>query len=63
MSSMHVNKKFINDTIIGDIVETAEKIAYGLILIRIHDSDIVQMEVTEKFRFQNIGAVEEGGGI
>lgn len=63
MGSKPITKKFINTAILQDVVETAAKIEYGTIMLKIHDSSIVQMEVTEKFRFQNTESVEEGGGI
>jgi hypothetical protein len=63
MSSKQANKKFINETILQDVVETAAKIEFGTIILKIHDSSIVQMEVTEKYRFQNTDYVEKGGGI
>lgn len=63
MSVKEPNKKFINETILQDVLETAVKIEYGTIILKIHDSSIVQMEVTEKYRFQNTDLVEKGGGI
>jgi len=53
----------VNETIIKKIAELVKNIQFGSILIKIHDAKIVQVEVTEKSRFENMWFMEKGGGI
>jgi hypothetical protein len=53
----------INDVIIREIRNTIAELDYGTVTIKIHDSKIVQVEITEKKRFDDAGFVERGGGI
>jgi hypothetical protein len=53
----------VNETILEKIAELLKNIHYGSLLIKVHDSKIVQVEVTEKSRFDNMWFMEKGGGI
>ncbi len=65
--SMKINsvkkQQFINEAILQDVLETVGNIGFGSIVLNVHNSAIVAMEITEKYRFQNIDFVEKGGGI
>lgn len=63
MCSEQQDKTKINETIIKQIAELVKKIQFGSILIKVHDSRISQVEVTEKSRFDNMWVIEKGGGI
>ena len=52
----------INDAIIKDIAEILAGLKYGEIIIKVHDSKIIQVEKTEKARYDSYH-VEQGGGI
>lgn len=52
----------INDAIIKNIAEILSTLRYGEILIKVHDSKIIQVETTEKSRYDNFH-LENGGGI
>ena len=56
-------QQFINETILQDVLETVGNIGFGSIVLNVHNCAIVAMEITEKYRFQNIEYVEKGGGI
>ena len=56
-------KKIVNDAIIKDISASIHDIRYGTVTITIHDAKIVQIEVSQKNRFDHVWTVEEGGGI
>lgn len=58
------NKKgnIINDAIVKDIAEILAALKYGEILIKVHDSKIIQVEKTEKARYDTFH-LEQGGGI
>ncbi|MBF0477972.1 MAG: YezD family protein [Candidatus Omnitrophica bacterium] len=58
-----VPKYSINDTILKNIREAIGSIDFGSVEIKIHDSKIVQIEVTERKRFDDIWRIEGGGGI
>jgi len=52
----------INDAILKDIAEVLAGLKYGEIVIKVHDSKIIQVEKTEKSRYESYH-VEQGGGI
>ena len=58
-----IQKSIINDAIIKELSDAVHKIKYGDISITVHNSKIVQIEVSEKRRFDDVWTVEEGGGI
>ncbi len=53
----------VNDAIVKDIHDILRKLKYGSVLLKVHDSKIVQIEVSEKKRYEDIWALEGGGGI
>ena len=63
MGAKQANKSIINDAIIKDIRDSIHGIDYGAVTVTLHDSRIVQIEVTKKSRFDAIWTVQEGGGI
>ncbi len=60
MSLSQSNKDIINYGIIKNLIETTKRIQYGTILIQVHDSKVVQIEVTEKTRFDDWFVEQEG---
>ena len=56
-------KSIINDAIIKELNDAVRNIKYGGISITVHNSRIVQIEVSEKKRFDDVWTIEEGGGI
>ena len=63
MPAPQVNKNIVNDAIIKDISGSIHGLSYGTVTITIHNSKIVQIEVSQKSRFDDIWTVQEGGGI
>ena len=57
------NKNIVNDAIIKDIAHALEGLEFGTIAIKVHNSKIIQVEVTEKKRFDDVWLIGEGGGI
>lgn len=57
------NEGPINDAIINDIRNAISGLDYGTVTIKVHNSKIVQIEITQKKRFNDMGLVEKGGGI
>ena len=57
-----IKGNIINDAIIKDIADILAGLKYGEIVIKVHDSKIIQVEKTEKARYDNYH-VEHGGGI
>lgn len=51
-----------NDTIIRDIKKAVAGLDYGTVMIKVHNAKIVQIEITQKKRFDS-GLFEKGGGI
>ena len=56
-------KNIVNDAIIKNIADAAMDLKFGTITIKVHDSKIIQIEVTEKKRFDDVWLIGEGGGI
>jgi len=63
MVTKALQKSIINDSIIKDLSEQVLNLKYGSIVIKVHDSKIVQVEVTERTRYEDVWLVEKGGGI
>jgi hypothetical protein len=52
----------INDAIFKDIAEILRNLKFGEVIIKVHDSKIIQVEKTEKSRYDSFH-MEQGGGI
>lgn len=63
MSLKQNQKNIVNDAILKEIRDAIEPLEFGIVTIKVHGSKIIQIEVTEKKRFDDIWRVEEGGGI
>jgi hypothetical protein len=60
---MGESKNIVNDAIIKDLADTVRDLKFGSITVKVHDSRIVQVEVSKKNRFDDVWNIEEGGGI
>ena len=56
-------KNIVNDAIIKNIAEAVAGLEFGTVAIKVHGSKIIQIEVTEKKRFDDVWLTGEGGGI
>jgi hypothetical protein len=56
------NTEATNIRIIEQLADAVKKLKFGQIVITVHNSKIVQIEKTEKIRF-NDGHYENGSGI
>ena len=56
-------KNIVNDAIIKNIADAVMSLEFGTIAIKVHNSKIIQIEVTEKKRFDDVWLIGEGGGI
>lgn len=56
-------KNIVNDAVMKEITEALNSLKYGHVMITVHNSKIVQIEKTEKTRFDDIWLIEKGGGI
>ena len=52
-----------NKHILNEISDAVNSLEYGAIIIKVHNKKIIQVEVTEKKRFDDVWKIEEGGGI
>jgi len=62
MSGKKDNNESANDAIIRDIKNAVAGLDYGTVTIKVHNAKIVQIERTQKIRFDD-GLVEKGSGI
>jgi len=63
MSTKQTQKNIVNDAIIKDIATAIGSLEFGTITIKVHETKIIQIDVTEKKRFDDVWRVEGGGGI
>jgi len=57
------NELSISDAIVKNIAEAIGRLDYGSVVIKVHNAKIVQIEITERKRFDEFWEVEKGGGI
>jgi len=58
-----VTKNIVNDAIVKEISDAAGSLEYGAVTIKVHDRKIIQIEIIERKRFDDVWKIEEGGGI
>ncbi|MBF0494699.1 MAG: YezD family protein [Candidatus Omnitrophica bacterium] len=63
MTSVQNATKLINDSILKEISDSVAKLAYGTVVVTVHNRKITQIEIAEKQRFDDVWKVEGGGGI
>ena len=63
MEKDNQKKSIVNDAIIKELGNAVHGLKYGSVNITVHNSKIVQVDVSEKKRFDDVWTVEEGGGI
>jgi hypothetical protein len=61
--SQDQSKKLLNDSILKDIGNAVAGLEYGTVTIKVHDSKIIQIEVSERKRFDDVWKLEGGAGI
>ena len=62
-NKLKVTKNIVNDAIIKEISDAVEALDYGAVTVKVHDRKIIQVEVAERKRFDDVLKIEEGGGI
>jgi len=63
MSTGIKNKKSLNEAVSKTIAHAVQDLEFGTITIKVHDAKIIQVEVTQKKRFDDVWFQGEGGGI
>lgn len=63
MSLRQDQKNIVNDAIIKEIIDTLNNLKFGYVQITVHNSKVVQIDKTEKTRFDDVWLIEKGGGI
>ncbi|MFH1360371.1 MAG: DUF2292 domain-containing protein [Candidatus Omnitrophota bacterium] len=63
MKTKERNHSIINDALIKDINEAVHKIDNGTITVRVREAKIIQIDIKDKKRFNEIWTLEQGGGI
>ena len=61
-SKKNYRGNIINDAILKDIAEILANLKFGEVVIKVQDSKIIQVEKTEKSRYDSFHS-ENGGGI
>ncbi|MEW6089202.1 MAG: YezD family protein [bacterium] len=57
---MNLKRKqnIVNDAILKDIIEKLDRLKYGCVQITVHNGKIIQIDKTEKTRFDEVWYVE-----
>ena len=63
MNKRNHQKNIVNDAIIKDISDSIHGLLNGTVTITVHNSKIVQIEISQKSRYDAVWTVEAGGGI
>ena len=63
MSLRQGTKNIVNDAIVKEINDAVGSLDYGAVTIRVHDKKIIQIEIAERKRFDDVWKIEEGAGI
>jgi hypothetical protein len=57
------NKEYAANDTVNDIINAVKGLDYGIITIKVHKSKIVQIDITQKKRYDDVSQFEKGGGI
>jgi len=57
------DKSAVSEVILKEIIRAVNSLKYGYVQITVHNSKIVQIDKTEKTRFDDIWLIGKGGGI
>jgi len=63
MTNIQNTKRFLNDAIIKDISDAIESLSDGQVNITVSQQKIIQIDVAERKRFDDIWKIEDGAGI
>ncbi|MGD0231819.1 MAG: YezD family protein [Syntrophorhabdales bacterium] len=63
MSKGGGERNVVSDIILEEIKQSINSIDFGDILVKVHAGRVIQIEVTEKKRFNDLWELEDGGGI
>ena len=63
MSAKQYTKNIINDAIVKEINDAVGSLDHGAVTIKVHDRKIIQIEIAERKRFDDVWGIEEGAGI
>lgn len=53
----------VNENILKEISKSLQELTFGTVTIKVHNSKIMQLEVTQNKRFDEIWVSENGSGI
>jgi hypothetical protein len=63
MTNIQNTKRFLNDAIIKDISDAIESLSDGQVNIMVSQQKIIQIDVAERKRFDDVWEIEDGAGI
>jgi len=56
-------KVVIKEIILEEIRKAIDSVAFGAVTIKVHDGKVVQIEITNKQRFEELWRFQDGDGI
>jgi len=63
MSRVSSERSVVSNIILEEIRQLVDSLEFGNILVKVHAGRVIQIEVTEKKRFNDLWELEGGGGI
>jgi hypothetical protein len=63
MSSTQQSRSIVHDAILKEIAGAINSLEYGTVTIKVHESKVIQIEVAERKRFDDVWKLSEGAGI
>ena len=63
MNAGRRRKSGMSDIILEEIRQAIDSLEFGVVTVKVHGNKVIQVEVTEKKRFDELWKLEEGGGI
>jgi hypothetical protein len=63
MNSTRHPRNIVHDAILKEITNAVDALEYGTVTIKVHEKKIIQIEIAERRRFDDVWKLSEGAGI
>ena len=63
MNTSRRRKGDMSGIILEEIRQAIDSLEFGVVTVKVHGNKVIQVEVTEKKRFDDLWKLEGGGGI
>ena len=63
MGATRQSRNIVHDAILREITGAINSLEYGTVTIKVHERKVIQIEVAERKRFDDVWKLSEGAGI